>query len=605
MKLRRKLTVGTAVVFLAGILSACAGNTETGASPQNQRTGIENQNSTVEVEQAVHDYRKQMDLLEKVIVTDSFAYELGDEPAGEVGHAVFLSVCDPSERAGVVTGTGSTLNEAWNDAETEAVAYVEKHDLDVRWVKADVTCFSEKISAEELAYAVKAERHEFFRYGLALDDAFETAFIEAELNGAKIYEYENGGLDQNYMNSYLKKSGREQVAELPDEYRILQCFGWFCDENYQIYQLSDDYLDYGRRKIDVLDDAYTEMLIGTSMDFLVSQLKEDGSFIYGMYPRFDNEIENYNIVRHAAAIWSMVCRYRMTGDENLAAKTEKAIEFLLENVKYSDEDTAYLYEEKDDEIKLGGSGLALIAMTEYMDARGNENYKDVCIKLGNGILTMLDQESGQYYHVLNGDYSKKEAFRTVYYDGEATFGLCQLYELTGDVKWLEAATLAVEHFIAGDYWQYKDHWVAYSMNAITKHVNDPRYYDFALECAQRNLEEIRERDTTYHTYLELLMATFELYDRMITEEISTEYLAQFDEDAFLDTIYTRANRMLNGYFYPEYAMYMENPQKVLGTFMVRHDGYRIRIDDVQHNIGGYFKYYENYDKLVEYGMLEQ
>ena len=193
----------------------------------------------------------------------------------------------------------------------------------------------------------------------------------------------------------------------------------------------------------------------------------------------------------------------------------------------------------------------------------------------------------------------------MYYDGEATFGLCQLYELTGDAKWLEAATLAVEHFIAGDYWQYKDHWVAYSMNAITKHVNDPRYYDFALEYAQRNLEEIRERDTTYHTYQELLMATFELYDRMITEEISTEYLAQFDEDAFLDTIYTRANRMLNGYFYPEYAMYMENPQKVLGTFMVRHDGYRIRIDDVQHNIGGYFKYYENYDNLVEYGMLEQ
>ena len=72
----------------------------------------------------------------------------------------------------------------------------------------------------------------------------------------------------------------------------------------------------------------------------------------------------------------------------------------------------------------------------------------------------------------------------------------------------------------------------------------------------------------------------------------------------LKTIYARADRMLNGYFYPEYAMYMENPSRILNTFMVRQDGYRVRIDDVQHNIGGYYQYYKNYEKLVEYGMLE-
>ena len=38
--------------------------------------------------------------------------------------------------------------------------------------------------------------------------------------------------------------------------------------------------------------------------------------------------------------------------------------------------------------------------------------------------------------------------------------------------------------------------------------------------------------------------------------------------------------------------------------MVRHDGYRVRIDDVQHNIGGFYKYYKNYDKMVEDGLLQ-
>ena len=123
----------------------------------------------------------------------------------------------------------------------------------------------------------------------------------------------------------------------------------------------------------------------------------------------------------------------------------------------------------------------------------------------------------------------------------------------------------------------------------------------SLENAQVNLEEIKNRDTTYHTYLELLMATFEIYDRMVE---NGGLAAGFDLETFLNTIYTRADRQLNGYVYPEYAMYMDNPERILNTFMVRHDGYRVRIDDVQHNIGGYYLYYMNYDKLVAYGMLD-
>lgn len=164
---------------------------------------------------------------------------------------------------------------------------------------------------------------------------------------------------------------------------------------------------------------------------------------------------------------------------------------------------------------------------------------------------------------------------------------------------------AVEHFISADYVQYKDHWVAYSMNEIAKYVDDERYYTFALRNAQENLDTIYNRDTTYHTYFELLMSTFEIYDRMIERGIHVDYLDNgFDLEYFLRTIYKRADHMLCGYFYPEYAMYMANPNSILDTFMVRHDGYRVRIDDVQHNVGGYYLYYMNYDKLVDYGMLE-
>jgi len=550
-------------------------------------------------------YHEKSALLRDQVLTHEVEQALGEMPAGKAGYAVFLSVCDTTKRASVFTGTGRTLKQAWNAADHAAATAVKEDDLDAVWVKADVVQDYRLTDENRLSYEVLSARHEFYRYGIAFDSEFQTALLEAELNGAKIYDYEDGGLDFEYLNSYLRKSGRTQLSSLPNQFRLFTCMGWMCDADGTVYRLNREGLEYGRRDVELIDRNYVEQLISNASEFLVEQVNDDGSFIYGMYPRFDNEIDNYNILRHAGTIWSLICRYRLFPDEELVGIVDSTFDYMLTQVLYEDEETAYLYEAKADEIKLGGNSVAIIGMTEYMDVFGNEKYREVCCQLGNGILKMLDQETGQYYHVLNGDFSRKEEYRTVYYDGEATFALCRLYSLTGEQKWLDAAVSAVEHFIAADYTQHKDHWVAYSLNELTKHITDnPDYYTFALKNAQVNLEEIYQRDTTYHTYLELLMVTFELYDRMLEKGITVDYLEEFDLEFFLKTIYTRADRMLNGYFYPEYAMYMENPQRILNTFMVRHDGYRIRIDDVQHNIGGYYMYYKHYDKMVEYGLLE-
>ena len=101
--------------------------------------------------------------------------------------------------------------------------------------------------------------------------------------------------------------------------------------------------------------------------------------------------------------------------------------------------------------------------------------------------------------------------------------------------------------------------------------------------------------------MELLLTTFELYDKMVQHGGTA---AGFETEAFLKAIYNCAEQGLDEYFYPEVAMYMEKPRAIWGAFMVREDSCRVRIDDVQNNIGGYYLYHENYEKLVEYGMLE-
>ena len=379
---------------------------------------------------------------------------------------------------------------------------------------------------------------------------------------------------------------------------MFECYGWFCDEDGAVFSLISDGPAAGRREIEAVDKEYAQNLISCGVDYLSDQIREDGSFLYGIFPRFNKEIEGYSIVRHAGTLWALVCRYRMNHDPDLKDRIELVTSYLIRQILYDDSGAAYLLNASTGEIKLGSLGTAVIALSEYIDVTGETDYLPLCIALGQGILNMMDIEKGTYWHVLNEDFSKKEEYCIIYFDGEATFALVRLYAMTGDRKWLDAACAAVDHFIEADYEQYMDHWVAYAVNELTKYVEDrPEYYAFGLLNAWSKLHIMTDSKTTHPVYLELLMASFELYDRMVQHNISTD---GYDAAELFEGIKIRANRQLNSFFYPEYAMYMTDPQSILNTFMVREHGYRVRIDDVQHNIGGYYLYWKNYDRLTDY-----
>lgn len=551
-------------------------------------------------------FQEKAAALREEALADWMRLELGTNPAGSAGYAVFFSVSDGTGRADVRCGTGETADEAWDNAVTEMSDFLRREGSEPRWVKADVVFSSQTVTEAELSELMKSSGSGSFRRSVALKPDFSAALLEAELNGAEIYDYDEGKVSLQNLNRYLKESGRKTLKALPEDYTLFQTAGWICDEDGTIYRLSASGQSFGRRIADSVDADYAAGLIQNAAVFLGSQVREDGSVASGYYPCFDEEIGEDDgddtedtggiAARHAGAVLSLLHCWSVEPDDELKQAIDRAAGRMIDRMAWRDDEAAYFYEEEEGEITLSGCALAVAALTEYMDVFGTDGYKDTCLALGEGILSMMDEETGSFCHAMQSDFTPKEGIRGDGCGGEAVYALCRLYALSGEEAYLDAARNAADYLIGAGDADSQDADAVLAMNELTKYVTDePKYYEFALENAENCIEDAGEAAISPER-LELLIAAFEVYDRL---QQSGAQVDGFDAGLFLETLRAEADRQLNGYFFPECAMYMANPEKVLGAFMAREDAFRARTEDTWHGICGYYMYWKNYERLAQ------
>ncbi|MBC1321247.1 poly(glycerol-phosphate) alpha-glucosyltransferase [Listeria welshimeri] len=449
--------------------------------------------------------------------------------------------------------------------------------------------------------ALKTKKN-YYRRGIALNENFKMALMEQEINANAILLPADEGLAINIenMNRYLMQSNKNQAQlNLTTDSNIVtyDTVGWFFDGK-KIHELEATEWNHGRRKTTLLKPEIVAELVGNAGRYLANQVNATGEFNYGWFACFDKKIKHYNSLRHASTTYSMLEAYELTEDEFILEAAANALAYLQKNFIYEKEDLAFLIEPELREVKLGGAAATLLAFTKYMKITGNKTYLPLCRKIANAILSLQDKD-GKFTHVLEyPTLEVKDIFRIVYYDGEAVFGLLRLYEIDRDSRWLDAAAKSFNHFIRDNYWQNHDHWLSYCANEITKYIPDEAYYEFGLQNAFDNLPFIYARETTFPTFLELTVATKEMTLRMEKEGLQ-HLLLDYSIEELEKTITKRAHYQLNGYFYPELAMYYKNPARIEGSFFIRHQSFRVRIDDVEHNISGYVRYYQ----LLKHGKI--
>lgn len=519
-------------------------------------------------------------------------------------YVIFLSICNIKERARVFTGVGNSAESSWKNALIACKNFMRTQGWEAVWIKADLVKEIETYSYGQFLEYSTNTRKNYLRQGLSFDPFFNTAFLEQEVNanGFITRDDKKSGDELNFsnINFYLKTYRSLKNPMKAEHIKQVYLFSTYSYFYYtECHELHNGPLHNGRRKIDVVDKETVYQLIDHSSTYLADQSRADGKFIYGYFPSFNRQIGFYNMLRHASTTYSMIEAYELTCKEQLASSIQRACDYLvqegIEFIEGRGEPLAYVVErESGNEIKLGANAAAILALSKYSIVFESSRYKEIMTALANGIVAMQDPDNGEFVHVLNyPDLSVKDKYRIVYYDGEAAFALMRLYAIDKNPKWLQAVEKAFGYFIANNYWKYHDHWLSYCTNELTEYKPLKEYFEFGIKNVAGKLNFIYHRDTTYPTFLELLMASYKMIQKIKAAGMD-DLLAGIDQDKLMNTIEYRVRHQLNGFFFPEVAMYFKSPETIWGAFYIRHHSFRCRIDDVEHNISGYYNYYKEF-----------
>lgn len=257
-------------------------------------------------------------------------------------------------------------------------------------------------------------------------------------------------------------------------------------------------------------------------------------------------------------------------------------------------------------MKLGGNGLALVALARYTSATGDKAHVPLMRRLAAWIGAVQRADGSFISHKQSYPGAVIDAgFRSSYYPGEAMLGLVRLYEHDRQAQWLDVAERAASYLITvRDRGKEiddlpHDHWLLMALNDLHRLRPQAVYPTHtwrlarAITASQVTKTDVPDwvggyslppRTTPGATRSEGLVAAFHLLSDHGTPE----------QKRLLPAIRAALDRgircQLRFQLRAETAMYFPSPTQALGGFRGGTTSFDIRIDFVQHNLSSILGY---------------
>jgi uncharacterized protein YyaL (SSP411 family) len=292
----------------------------------------------------------------------------------------------------------------------------------------------------------------------------------------------------------------------------------------------------------------------------------------------------------------MVEIYDLTKDKALLEKIQKAIPFLLGNLKkVKVKDQEVLVAIDDGNIKLGANALALLALTKYMDVVKTHEYLETVQKLARWI--KLTQSAQGRFLIHKQDYATKKIsdFISDYYPGEAIYALTLLYKIDKNNEWLDVADKAAHYLIyvrdGGKTMVHisHDHWLLYGLNELYRVRPNKIYYEHAVKIADAILSA-QNKDSTgitagsFHASAGSTPTATRMEGLCAVYQLVRDFGTKKELDLLFEGICLGIKFQLKTQVTAEMARKRKWSKRSVGGFQESLDMPGIRIDYVQHNV---------------------
>lgn len=549
--------------------------------------------------------------IQKAVASGS-TVEVPDALAGDDEYrVVFLSVGGGSTAARTFVGHGPGWKTAVEDATAQAVAA----GLGVSsLVRLEVVEDARKVerNAKDMKLRIASE-------GLGFPTASPIALSSHDVVAFALLK--KGKVVKDRLQGRLQDLGfpAPQIADAigSKELFALKTAGFYYDADNDEFQA----LIEGHPTIAELTAENLLARTVAGAEYLTNAQDSRGRYIYEHTPGIGNPAQaawaadptaefdsskvdkGYNMLRHAGTSFSLAQAGGASGDKRYFEAARKGIVFLI-GISRKDPlvQGDHIAVVDKGATKVGGNGLALVALAEYTKLSGDTQFIPDAVRYGEW-LVQTQHDDGDWPHkrdIRTGEVEFKNGkeWKSGYYPGEAILGLVRLYEINEDPKWLDAAEKATRFLIdvrdkGRPIRQLEpDHWLLYGLEALHKHRPDEVFVTHANKIIDRILgdQTLDEKDkanyggfggrparaTPAATRVEGLVAAHKLLTRVQAEQTRRDQVARAIDLGLKFTLQHQLGR-------PR-TMTFANGATYDGAFSESAETFEIRIDFVQHSI---------------------
>jgi len=378
-----------------------------------------------------------------------------------------------------------------------------------------------------------------------------------------------------------------------------------------------------------------------AVSWLARQVEPGGRFHYEMFPPYRDRTDDYNLPRHAGAVYGLFAAYRFgRGEPGLAKAGQAALPAGLDALDYMDANlrapdkkargaVCFIDERGTAEsgsTALGAVAIALLPMPEEVtDAALAERVRAYPVAprlegMTRCLLEMIDAEGAVFRSFRESRRLDRVRMEPLYYPGEVALALVKIFQRTGDARALEGARRIADRQLriyavprALEFPWPGDHWIIQALAELTAVTGDREYARLAVLMAEGYVRE--QHPPQAFLYPDYRGAYRRIFDvprttragsrgEALGAAVRAADLVGEDPAPFERALLDGARHMAEQQFWAANSHFVPADMDVRGGIRMGLVDNHLRIDNNQHGMIALIRAIEAYDRLAARGELE-